>query len=302
MSQAEHEAGHNVLVVEDDDDTRVMVEYRTVAGRHLAMMSDYDGAAQHYERALRAVLADPGFDAVIVIYTPPLVTQPEEIAAAQAAVEAARAQLTRLEEGARAIFQASPTRVVTDEANKVTGEVTIMGALKGQDQDAFEWTVSDVDAQKRWTIELEGLPEPARRYVRRIRREQEVVHEEHWGDHCRRNAILAEPLLDPSFRVEVANTGVVLGVGHRREHEMGHLGGVGSLPGVVLGSFVLVGLPELLREFTEYRYLMYGILLIIMMLVRPEGLLPEATRRRELHTGEDENFEPVPQAPIGSDN
>jgi acetyl coenzyme A synthetase (ADP forming)-like protein len=37
---------------------------------------------EHYERALRAVLADRGFDAVIVIYTPPLVTQPEEIAGA----------------------------------------------------------------------------------------------------------------------------------------------------------------------------------------------------------------------------
>jgi branched-chain amino acid transport system permease protein len=64
---------------------------------------------------------------------------------------------------------------------------------------------------------------------------------------------------------------------------------------------VLVGLPELLREFTEYRLLMYGILLIVMMLVRPEGLLPEATRRRELHAGEEENLEPAPQQPIGSD-
>ncbi|UCD43179.1 MAG: leucine/isoleucine/valine transporter permease subunit [Chloroflexota bacterium] len=79
------------------------------------------------------------------------------------------------------------------------------------------------------------------------------------------------------------------------------IGGMGSIPGVIIGALVLVGMPELLREFTEYRYLMYGILLIIMMLVRPEGLLPEATRRRELHTGEDENFEPVSQQPVGSD-
>jgi branched-chain amino acid transport system permease protein len=76
---------------------------------------------------------------------------------------------------------------------------------------------------------------------------------------------------------------------------------MGSIPGVIIGALVLVGLPELLREFTEYRLLMYGILLIIMMLVRPEGLLPEATRRRELHAGEEENFEPVPQASIGSE-
>jgi branched-chain amino acid transport system permease protein len=79
------------------------------------------------------------------------------------------------------------------------------------------------------------------------------------------------------------------------------IGGMGSIPGVIIGALVLVGLPELLREFTEYRLLMYGILLIIMMLVRPEGLLPEATRRRELHAGEEENFEPVTQAPIGSE-
>jgi branched-chain amino acid transport system permease protein len=66
------------------------------------------------------------------------------------------------------------------------------------------------------------------------------------------------------------------------------VGGIGSLPGVVLGAFVLVGLPELLREFEEYRLLMYGILLIVMMLVRPEGLWPSAVRRRELHAAEEE--------------
>jgi hypothetical protein len=50
---------------------------------------------------------------------------------------------------------------------------------------------------------------------------------------------------------------------------------------------VLVGLPELLREFAEYRYLMYGVLLIAMMVARPEGLWPSPIRRRELHkTGE----------------
>ncbi len=61
------------------------------------------------------------------------------------------------------------------------------------------------------------------------------------------------------------------------------VGGIGSLPGVVLGAFVLVGLPELLREFEEYRLLMYGILLVTMMLVRPEGLWPSAITKRELH-------------------
>jgi branched-chain amino acid transport system permease protein len=66
------------------------------------------------------------------------------------------------------------------------------------------------------------------------------------------------------------------------------VGGVGSLPGVILGAFVLVGLPELLREFVEFRLLIYGILLIVMMLVKPEGLWPSAVRRRELHAAEEE--------------
>lgn len=65
------------------------------------------------------------------------------------------------------------------------------------------------------------------------------------------------------------------------------VGGMGSLPGVVVGALVLIGLPELLREFAEYRNLMYGALLIAMMLARPEGFWPSATRRRELHVHEE---------------
>jgi branched-chain amino acid transport system permease protein len=60
------------------------------------------------------------------------------------------------------------------------------------------------------------------------------------------------------------------------------VGGMGSLPGVVVGAAALVGLPELLREFGEYRYLFYGAALILMMRIRPEGLWPSPTRRREL--------------------
>ena len=70
------------------------------------------------------------------------------------------------------------------------------------------------------------------------------------------------------------------------------VGGMGSLPGVVVGALILVGLPELLREFAEYRYLMYGALLIVMMLAKPEGFWPSAIQRRELHAYEDPG--PVP--------
>jgi branched-chain amino acid transport system permease protein len=61
-----------------------------------------------------------------------------------------------------------------------------------------------------------------------------------------------------------------------------------SLPGVVVGALFLVGLPELLREFAEYRMLMYGALLIVMMVTRPEGLWPSEVRKRELHIDQPE--------------
>ncbi|MCC6612354.1 MAG: leucine/isoleucine/valine transporter permease subunit [Anaerolineae bacterium] len=60
------------------------------------------------------------------------------------------------------------------------------------------------------------------------------------------------------------------------------LGGMGSNPGIVVGAIALVGMPELLREFSEYRWLIYGALLIFMMLNRPEGLIPSKVRQREL--------------------
>jgi branched-chain amino acid transport system permease protein len=66
------------------------------------------------------------------------------------------------------------------------------------------------------------------------------------------------------------------------------IGGIGSLPGVVVGALLLIGLPELLREFQEYRLLLYGALLIATMLVRPEGLWPSPIRQRELHAQEEE--------------
>jgi len=64
------------------------------------------------------------------------------------------------------------------------------------------------------------------------------------------------------------------------------VGGIGSLPGVVVGAMILVGLPELLREFAEYRMLMYGALLIVMMVVKPEGFWPSEVIKREMHAHE----------------
>lgn len=61
------------------------------------------------------------------------------------------------------------------------------------------------------------------------------------------------------------------------------VGGMGSIPGVFVGALLLAGMPELLREFSEYRLLIYGALLVVMMQVRPEGFWPEATHKREFH-------------------
>lgn len=61
------------------------------------------------------------------------------------------------------------------------------------------------------------------------------------------------------------------------------IGGLGSIPGVIIGSIVLIGLPEVLRPIADYRLLAYAALLVVMMLVRPEGLIPSARRRSEVH-------------------
>ncbi len=60
------------------------------------------------------------------------------------------------------------------------------------------------------------------------------------------------------------------------------VGGMGSISGVLVGALVLVGLPELLRDFQDFRWMAFGAVLVWMMLNRPEGLLPDAERRREL--------------------
>ena len=52
------------------------------------------------------------------------------------------------------------------------------------------------------------------------------------------------------------------------------LGGMGSQLGVILAAVVMILLPELAREFNEYRMLMFGALMVLMMIWRPQGLLP----------------------------
>ncbi|SHJ10443.1 amino acid/amide ABC transporter membrane protein 2, HAAT family (TC 3.A.1.4.-) [Geosporobacter subterraneus DSM 17957] len=51
------------------------------------------------------------------------------------------------------------------------------------------------------------------------------------------------------------------------------LGGMGSIPGTILGASILVTAPEMLRSLQDYRMVIYGLILILMMLIRPQGLL-----------------------------
>ncbi|WP_226346165.1 branched-chain amino acid ABC transporter permease [Agilicoccus flavus] len=61
------------------------------------------------------------------------------------------------------------------------------------------------------------------------------------------------------------------------------LGGMGTVGGVLLGAVVLKLLPEKLRFFSEYRLLIFGLLLVLMMRFRPEGLVASKRRKLEFH-------------------
>jgi branched-chain amino acid transport system permease protein len=56
---------------------------------------------------------------------------------------------------------------------------------------------------------------------------------------------------------------------------------MGSIPGVILGAVVLIGLPEVLREVQHYRMLAFGALLVAMMIFRPAGFIPSARRKMQ---------------------
>ena len=82
------------------------------------------------------------------------------------------------------------------------------------------------------------------------------------------------------------------------------VGGMGSLPGIILGAFALKGLPEILRELENYRMMVFGALLVVMMIIRPEGLWP--AKRPKLEKAPDhpepvekESSPPNPGQPAG---
>lgn len=60
------------------------------------------------------------------------------------------------------------------------------------------------------------------------------------------------------------------------------LGGMGSQVGVILAAIALTVLPEVARQFEEYRMLIFGLVMVLMMIWRPQGLLPSKRPRLEL--------------------
>jgi branched-chain amino acid transport system permease protein len=64
------------------------------------------------------------------------------------------------------------------------------------------------------------------------------------------------------------------------------IGGMGSIPGVIVGAVVLIGLPEVLRGAQQYRMLIFGGLLVVTMIFRPTGLIPSARRKMEFEKPE----------------
>jgi len=85
------------------------------------------------------------------------------------------------------------------------------------------------------------------------------------------------------------------------------LGGMGSIPGAIVGALIIQGVPELIRglassgiidfsaeaqsAISNYRYLVFGALMVVMMAWRPQGILPSKRRARELHPDDESMLE-----------
>lgn len=82
------------------------------------------------------------------------------------------------------------------------------------------------------------------------------------------------------------------------------LGGMGSIPGVIMGAVVLQALPQVIREsagtmrsdFEVYRMLVFGIIIVVMVMFRPEGLLPDVLWRRQAHEDDPRELEKTRQS------
>ena len=60
------------------------------------------------------------------------------------------------------------------------------------------------------------------------------------------------------------------------------LGGMGSQTGVILAAVALTVIPEIAREFSQYRMIIFGLVMVLMMIWRPQGLIPAQRPKMEL--------------------
>ena len=67
------------------------------------------------------------------------------------------------------------------------------------------------------------------------------------------------------------------------------LGGMGSILGVIIASLALKLMPEYLRAFAEYRMLVFGAVMVLMMIFRPQGLINDMRRKYEYDTADKED-------------
>jgi len=92
------------------------------------------------------------------------------------------------------------------------------------------------------------------------------------------------------------------------------LGGMGSIPGTIVGAALIAGIPEIIRGVAQspllssvidptlasaisgYRYLVFGLLMVIMMAVRPQGMIPSVRRAQELHPEDEKTLEEEDQS------
>jgi branched-chain amino acid transport system permease protein len=63
------------------------------------------------------------------------------------------------------------------------------------------------------------------------------------------------------------------------------IGGMGSIGGAILGATLVTIIPEVFRGITPYRFLIFGVAIILIMIFRPQGLLPSKRRQTELRGG-----------------
>jgi len=71
------------------------------------------------------------------------------------------------------------------------------------------------------------------------------------------------------------------------------LGGMGTVMGVLIGATILKLLPEKLRFFSDYRLLLFGLLMVVMMRFRPEGIVADERRQLEFHAENEELAEEI---------